>query len=158
MWFKIFLSVAALSLLSAGVQADQRGDKPTFDARKFMNDCSATANGDRCRSEQERWLENVARALDGDGNAQIEVADCLYDSCDGAIQINLEESCAWALVRFRRVVFVENATGESPFSILKGACAALYATNTPHDSVETRSKRYYFDTYKVLHRGIDIVF
>ena len=158
MWFKFFLAITAFCLLPASVQADRRGDEPVFDARIFMNDCSTAPNEDRCRSEQERWLENMARALDGDGNAQIEIADCLYGSCDGAVQIDLEESCAWALVRFRYVIFIKNNSEESPFNLLKGACSDLFSNEIPHDSVEIRSKKYFLNIYHMLPRKIDTLF
>lgn len=158
MFLRNALAIIVVCLFSVGGQATQQHREIVFDAGNFLADCDKTTDELKCRSEQERWLENATRAMDGDGRAQIEMADCLYDNCEGAIDINLEESCAWELVRFRRVIFVEKMSEASPFILLKGACRDLYATKIPNDSVERKSKNYYWSIYKVLHRGIDTVF
>lgn len=79
------IRVAASAALAIGLAS-------AADARMKFLDCSAASDPDLCRQSQAQ-LRGEASAADRDYGAMRNVAFCLWDGCDGAIDRDRKQSC-----------------------------------------------------------------
>lgn len=91
---KFVVAATALLILAAPVSAQSR------DADSYLADCTAAAEPSWCEAAQKTWPNDLAGAFAGDYQGLRNVAYCLSTGCNGSVEIDKREGCAWRALAY----------------------------------------------------------